>query len=153
MVIIKTTFTKSFLVGIASSTILFLVFGMVTSIIQNPFFIRMTPVRWLEWTSLIVTSSLIGIYIGLTYYGRKTATKKCNVTATAGGVFGFLTFGCSICNKILVLLLGVTGVLTYFEPVRPALGVLSIGLLGTAVVYKAKKIREFKNNLNKTFIY
>jgi len=142
MVNIKTTFTKSFLVGIASSIFLFLVFGMVTAMIQNPLFIRMTPVKWLEWTSLVVTSLLIGTYISLSYYGRKTATKKCNATATAGGIFGFLTFGCSICNKILVLLLGVTGVLKYFEPVRPALGVLSIGLLGTAVVYKAKKIRK-----------
>ena len=69
----KTTYTQSFLVGIASSIFLFLVFGMVTAIIQNPFFIRMTPVKWIEWTSLVLTSLLIGIYIGLSYYGKKNS--------------------------------------------------------------------------------
>jgi len=36
----------------------------------------------------------------------------------------------------------VTGVLTYFEPVRPFFGVVSVGLLGTAVFYKGKSLRN-----------
>lgn len=154
MIETKFIYKKSFLIGIGISFLTFLIFGIVTAIIPNSFFIRMTPVAWLEWTSLAVTSLLIGIYVGLSYYGRKATTKKCNATATAGGIFGFLTFGCSICNKILVLLLGVTGVLKYFEPLRPALGILSIGLLGTAVVYKAKKIKlgKFKYDTITSFV-
>ncbi len=120
---------------------LYAIFGMVTSIIKNPFFTRMTPVGWLEHGSLIITSLLLGIYIGLIYYGK--AAKKdsvCNTTATTGGVFGFLTFGCSICNKILVFFLGVAGVFTYFEPVRPFLGIVSILFLGFAIYKKAAMI-------------
>lgn len=148
----KFDYGKPILIAISSGIIMFLIFGIVTAIIPNSFFIRMTPVTWLEWASLVITSLLLGTYFGLSYYGKKVKSTKCNTTATAGGIFGFLTFGCSICNKILILLLGVSGVLKYFEPVRPALGFLSIGLLGTALVYKAKNIKS-KKILNLTFTY
>lgn len=129
------------IIGAVVSIFFYLVFGTVTAITPNRFFARMTTVGWLEHTSLIVTSLLLGIYVGLVYYGKSTKKDKvCNASATAGGIFGFLTFGCSICNKILVFLLGVTGIFTYFEPIRSYLGFVSIGLLGTAIFYKAKSI-------------
>jgi len=137
------------LIGIGSATLIYLVFGMITSVIQNRFFTRMTPVGWLEYASLLITSLMMGAYFGLAFYA-KSANKVCNRTAAAGGVFGFLTFGCSICNKILVFFLGVAGVLTYFEPLRPLLGIASIGFLGFAIFNKArglrgKRIRIFKD--------
>lgn len=145
MVETKFIYGKSFLIGIGLSILMFLIFGVVTAIIPNSFFIRMTPVTWLEWASLVITSLLLGAYFGLSYYGKRKTSKRCNATATAGGIFGFLAFGCSICNKLLILLLGVTGILKYFEPIRPALGVFSIGLLGTALVFKIKNIKKKKN--------
>lgn len=129
------------LMAAGTASLLYIIFGAVTAIIRNPFFTRMTPVGWLERTSLFITSLLLGIYIGLLYYGRTASKNKvCTATATTGGVFGFLTFGCSICNKILIFFLGVTGVLTYFDPIRPMLGILSIGLLGFAVLTKARRL-------------
>ena len=131
----------AFLLAIGAAALLYAIFGAVTSIIPNSFFTRMTPVRWLEQTSLLITSLLLGVYIGLLYYGKASGKDKvCNASATTGGVFGFLTFGCSICNKILVFFLGIAGVLTYFEPLRPLLGISSIGLLGFAIFKKAKGI-------------
>ena len=127
--------------GLASTVIVYLVFGIVTSTIPNPFFTRMTPVGLLEQAYLLVTSIILGSYIGLLYYGKNyDKSKKCNVAATSGGIFGFLTFGCSVCNKILVFFLGVAGVLTYFEPIRPILGILSTGLLSFAIFTKAKNL-------------
>lgn len=129
------------LMGALVSVVFYLVFGIVTAIIPNRFFTRMTPVGWLEYASLALTSALLGLYFGLSYYVKATKRdKSCNASATAGGIFGFLTFGCSICNKILVFFLGVTGILTYFEPIRRYLGIVSIGLLGTAIFYKANGI-------------
>ena len=129
------------LTGALVSVIFYLVFGMVTAIIPNRFFTRMTPVGWLEYASLALTSTLLGLYLGLSYYAKAAKRDKvCNASAASGGIFGFLTFGCSICNKILVFFLGVAGVLAYFEPIRPYLGIVSIGLLGTAIFYKAKSI-------------
>ena len=127
----------AFFIAAGTAAILYIIFGSVTAIIPNPFFTRMTPVGWLEHASLITTSLLLGIYIGLIYYGKATKKDKvCNATATTGGIFGFLTFGCSICNKILVFFLGVVGVLTYFEPIRPFLGVFSILFLGFSIIQK-----------------
>ncbi|MBS3114520.1 hypothetical protein J4448_05450 [Candidatus Woesearchaeota archaeon] len=129
----------TFFIAVGTAAILYVVFGAVTAIIPNPFFTRMTQVGWLEQSSLLITSSLLGTYIGLLYYGRIASKNKvCNATAASGGIFGFLTFGCSICNKILVFFLGIAGVLTYFEPLRPLLGILSIGLLLFAVLAKAR---------------
>lgn len=113
---------KAVLIGVGISILLYAIFGAVTAIIPNPFFTRMTPVGWIEKLSLLITSSLLGVYIGLLYYGKARGKDRlCNASATTGGIFGFLTFGCSICNKILVFFLGITGVLTYFEPIRPYL--------------------------------
>ena len=129
------------LISIAAVVLSYLIFGTVTAIISNRFFTRMTPFGLWERISLIVASMLLGLYIGLAYYSKSSGKDNvCNTTATAGGVFGFLTFGCSICNKILVFFLGVAGVFAYFEPIRPFLGILSIGLIGFAIFTKAKSL-------------
>lgn len=130
----------SLLIGIGSAVLLFLLFGSVAAVVPNAFFTRMTSVGWLEWTILVTTSVLLGVFIALTYYDKRTKT-VCTANATAGGVFGFLTFGCAVCNKVLIFLLGAAGVMTYFEPVRPFLGVVSVGLLGGSVVYKINGLR------------
>ena len=36
---------------------------------------------------------------------------------------------CPVCNKLVVLALGTSGALTYFAPIQPLLGFLSVGLL------------------------
>jgi len=115
--------------GILSSASFFIILGSISAVIPNSLFTRMTPVGFIEWGSLILTSLLIGLYIGLFYYIKKNNLGKCNLIATSGGILGFLTFGCSICNQLLILILGVSGVLTYFEPIRPILGIISIGFL------------------------
>ncbi|MBI2558525.1 hypothetical protein HYW20_04335 [Candidatus Woesearchaeota archaeon] len=127
-------------IATGTAAVLYIILGAVASIIKNPFFTRMTPVGWLEMSSLLITSLLIGAYIGLLYYGKASGKDKaCNASAATGGVFGFLTFGCPICNRILVFLLGITGVLTYFEPLRPSLGILSVGLLSFAIFKKSQR--------------
>ncbi len=52
---------------------------------------------------------------------------------TAGGLMSFLAVGCPTCNKLVVLALGSSGALTYFEPVQPVLALLGIGVLGYAL--------------------
>lgn len=129
------------LIGIGTAILSYIAFGTVTAIISNRFFTRMTPFGLWEQISLIVTSLLLGVYFGLAYYGKASGKSRvCTTTATAGGIFGFLTFGCSICNKILVFFLGVARVFTYFEPIRPFLGIVSILFLGFAIFKNAENI-------------
>lgn len=104
------------------SILFFVAFGIVTVLIPNKIFFRMTSINYLDYLFLTLTSILLGIYTSLHIYQKKQkSNKKCTASAYSGGIFGFLGFGCSICNKILILLLGVAGVLTYIEPYRPLL--------------------------------
>ncbi len=41
--------------------------------------------------------------------------------------------GCPVCNKLVVLALGMSGATAYFAPVQPLLGFLSVGLFGYAL--------------------
>jgi uncharacterized membrane protein len=121
---------------------IFVIFGIVTVLIPNKFFLRMTPVTYLDYLFLIFTSILLGVYIAFTIYQKKHNRKLCTTAAYSGGVFGFLGFGCSICNKILILLLGVAGVLTYIEPYRPFIGFAGIGLMSYAVYSKVREVQR-----------
>ena len=130
------------IVGISAvySILFFMVFGIVTAIIPNDFFGRMSPVGMPEYVFLILTSLLLGTYMGLHEYQKRYGSKKCDAAAVAGGVGGFLGFGCAMCNKILILLLGAAGVLTYIEPYQSVIGFIGVGLLSYAVYGKWKDV-------------
>ncbi|MBI4447939.1 hypothetical protein HY643_03085 [Candidatus Woesearchaeota archaeon] len=132
--------TEVILYASTFSIIIFLVFGIITSLIPTNFFARMTPPTSLDYTFLILTSILLGTYISLYKYQKKYSTKTCTVAAYSGGASGFLGFGCAVCNKILILLLGVTGVLAYVEPYKPIFGLVGVTLLSYAVYIKSKNI-------------
>ncbi len=46
-----------------------------------------------------------------------------------GGLLSVFAVGCPVCNKIVVLALGTGGAMTYFAPLQPVLGFISVGLL------------------------
>lgn len=46
-----------------------------------------------------------------------------------GGLLSVFAVGCPVCNKLVVLAPGTSGALTYFAPLQPVLGFLSVGLL------------------------
>lgn len=121
---------------------LFLLLGGVTALLPNRFFIRMTPVIPLDYVYLTLTSLLSGTYISLHLYQKQYQNRTCTIAAYSGGAGGFLGFGCSLCNKPLLLLLGATGVLTYVEPYRPLMGGIGILLLAYAVYSKGRSVKQ-----------
>lgn len=135
---------NSIIIGSVVAFLVFLVFGIVTVLIKNPYFIRMTPVHWYDYAFLILTALLTGVYASLYYYNKsnkESVDKKCNYAASGGIIGGLFSFGCAICNKLLVFLLGLSGVIAYFMPLQPILGIISIAVLGY-VVYM--QLRNFK---------
>jgi protein-disulfide isomerase len=46
-----------------------------------------------------------------------------------GGIFTFFAVGCPVCNKLVLLALGTSGAMTWFEPVQPVLQLLAMALL------------------------
>jgi len=128
-------------IGVFASIIIFLIFGIPTDLVPNNYFIRMIPIKATDYIFLSLTSIMLGTYIALYYYDKKT-NKKCNYTAYGGAVAGIFAVGCPICNVMLISLFSATAILTYFEPYRPILGVLSLGILGTALIYKIKDLKK-----------
>src|SRR5699024_5125793 len=62
--------------------------------------------------------------------------RQSGILGGAGGILGWFAVGCPVCNKIALLALGYTGVLTYFAPLQPILAALSIVLLVVAVIIR-----------------
>ena len=118
------------LISLIIATIVFVMMGTLTALWNNPYFIRMTPVTGWDYVILSLESMLIGLFIGIRR--PRCATKKAGI----GGVFGFLGFGCSICNKLLLLLFGSSFLLTYFEPIRYYVGATGILIFSFALYQK-----------------
>jgi hypothetical protein len=112
-----------------------LALGLPTDVIPNPVFGRPVPVTWWSYPVLAVSAVLGGLLLA-TYVrdGRPPEpTEQVSRLGTVGGLLTFFAIGCPVCNKVVVVALGTSGALTWFEPVQPWLGVISLGLLAVAV--------------------
>jgi hypothetical protein len=87
----------------------------------------MIGVGLLEYAVLFFVSFLLA-YL-LTFSPKKQGKFDEAVTG-AGAVTGVLAIACPLCNVLLVGLLGAGFMLTIIEPLRPFLGMFSIGVLG-----------------------
>jgi hypothetical protein len=112
-----------------------LALGLPTDVIPNPVFGRPVPVTWWSYPVLIASAVLGGLLLAT--YVRDAAApapqESLNRLGSIGGVLSFFAIGCPVCNKVVVIALGTTGALTWFEPVQPWLGVISLGLLAVAL--------------------
>jgi hypothetical protein len=105
--------------------------GIPTDILDTPLFVRMTPVEWWNYPFWVAGAILVGL-LAATYVPAASADL---LDGTQGGKLlgvGILTVfavGCPVCNKLVVLALGAGGAMTYFAPLQPILGFLSVGLL------------------------
>lgn len=135
---INRTLLKYALIGVAVGTLTLLLFGIPTTLVPTPFFTRMIPPTLWDYGLLVATSLLLGTALHL--YGRQRARGE-KVAAYGGALGGILSFGCPICNKLLVAALGASTVMTYVNPYRPLFGALTLGLLGSAIYFKARGLR------------
>ena len=56
-------------------------------------------------------------------------------------LLSLFSVGCPICNKAVVFLLGVSGAMTLFNPLRPFLGVAAVVLLATTLFLRVRTLR------------
>jgi MFS family permease len=112
-----------------------LVIGIPTRLIDNGWFVRMTPTRPQDYAFWAVSAVLIGLIAG-SYTAGRTADHQYKVLSS--GMFSYLAVGCPICNKLVVLLLGVSGAMTYFAPAQLFIGLGSIALLGWTLMLRAR---------------
>lgn len=125
---------RKVVVGVLAAAAAALLIGIPTGIIETPWYTRMTPVLWWNYPVWVLSSVLAGA-LAATYVRDPSVT----VPATEGGktflgtMLSLFAVGCPICNKLVVLALGVSGALTWFAPIQPILAVASIGLLAYAL--------------------
>lgn len=113
-----------------------LVTGIPTDLVPTPLFRRMTPIVWWDWPLWILGSVLLGLVAATYVRADRRATPAKGGVLVGGGLLTVLAVGCPICNKLVVLALGTAGALTYFAPIQPALGLLSVLLASVALVVR-----------------
>lgn len=133
-----------FSIGIILTVLIFLLFGIPTALIPTSFYTRMIEVKMIDYIFLSLTSILLAVYFTLVIARRKQVKQSGGNLAFSGTLFGIFSFGCPICNVILVTIFGATAILTYFEPYRSWLGIVSVVMLSLAVYYQVKIIYHKK---------
>ena len=111
-----------------------LLFGVVTGLLPNPVYVRMVPRTPLDYLFLGSTALLLGVYA--TQRTRARIDRDDDGVAALGVVGGVLAFGCPVCNAVLLTLFSGSAIMTYFDPLRPLVGLLTVGLLGGLVYYR-----------------
>ncbi len=120
-------------IATAAFTVLFI--AIPTDLIDTPLFSRQVPPTAWAWPVLILSAILAGL-VTATYvaYSDGAAPRRSEGRlGVAGWMITFFAVGCPVCNKIVLLALGTTGALQFFEPVQPYLAGASILLLGWAL--------------------
>ena len=84
--------------------------GVPTGILRTSLYHRMTPVLWWNYPVWAATALLEGFL--LASYVRAGSGKASTGRATAGGVLSFLAVGCPVCNKLVVLAIGISGAMS-----------------------------------------
>jgi len=116
--------------------------GVPTGILRTSFYTRMTPVTWWDYPLWSISAVLVGL-TAATYVRvsgvASTAADRGPRTIVATLMTAFAV-GCPICNKLVVALIGVSGALSYWAPLQPVLGTLSIGLLLIGLVMRLRGI-------------
>lgn len=118
------------LVALGAALATFLIIGLPTDIIPNPIFGRDVPVRPWELPVLIATSVLTGLYFGLQRPGSEKSGP-----AIGGAGLAMFAVACPVCNKIVLLALGTSGALGFWQPLQPFLAVISLVALLAAVIW------------------
>jgi len=128
---------KAWAVTTLTAAIGLVVIGLPTAIYDNPFFVRMTPVRTQDYVIWILSSVLMGLIVGCYFVARSTSGDG---KILSGGLLSVLAVGCPTCNKLVVLLVGTSGALTFFAPIQLYIGVASVLLLGGTVFLRTKAL-------------
>lgn len=134
---------RSYAVGAVAAILTALAIGVPTAVIPNSLFTRMTPTRPQDYLFLALTALLVGFIVAtyVTPIREQVNAGASEGRLTLGGLLSFLAVGCPICNKLIVLALGISGALRYFAPIQPLLGVASLALLGVTAWTRLRTLR------------
>jgi hypothetical protein len=128
---------KSWAVAALAAVLGLVVIGLPTAIYENPFFVRMTPVRPQDYVIWALSAALIGLIVGSYFVARSTSGDG---KVVSGGLLSVIAVGCPTCNKLVVLLLGTSGALNIFAPLQLYVGIASVFLLAWTLLHRARAL-------------
>ena len=127
---------QRWVVAALASAVAALLIGVPTGVVPTGFYTRMTPVLWWNYPVWGFSAVLVGLtaatYVRAADAGARGASRQAQRTA-GGTLVSAFAVGCPICNKLVVGVLGVSGALSYWAPIQPVLGVLTLVLLGVGL--------------------
>lgn len=133
---------RFWLAAAGATLVSLLVLGAPSGIVPNPIFVRTVETRPADVIVWLVTAPLIGLTIA-TYVVRPHATghgDRGAAQVTFGGLVAFFAIACPVCNKIVLLALGVSGALNVFAPVQPFIGIVSVVLLTGTLTWRLRQV-------------
>jgi hypothetical protein len=101
-----------------------------TAVLPTPWFWREIPTPAWAYPVLGLVAVLSGL-VAATYV--RAPDGPGGRRASAGALLGFFAVGCPVCNKLVLIVLGYTGALSWFEPVQPVLAVFAVAGLAAAL--------------------
>lgn len=110
-----------------------LLVAIPTDLIDTPVFGREIPPTWWSWPALVMTAVLTGLLVATYVNPVQPDDRRTRRGGWVGGTLTFFAVGCPVCNKIVLILLGTSGALTWFEPLQPVLQLAAVVLLGWAL--------------------
>ena len=110
-----------------------LLVAIPTDLIDTPVFSREIPPTWWSWPALVLTAALTGLLVATYVNPVQPEDRGTRRRGWIGGTLTFFAVGCPVCNKIVLVLLGTSAALTWFEPVQPVLQLVAVVLLGWAL--------------------
>lgn len=125
------------LVAVGFAALYALLVAVPTDLVDTPLFWREVPPTWWSWPALVVSSVLAGLltatYVAVPGAAEAPQDEKPRRGGYVGGLLTFFAVGCPVCNKLVLLALGTSGALTWFEPVQPLLSLAAIAVLAWAL--------------------
>ncbi|MGI8623041.1 MAG: hypothetical protein ACR2NB_06045 [Solirubrobacteraceae bacterium] len=131
---------RRWVVALVAAGVAALAMGVPTGIVQTSLYTRMTPVTWWDYPVWAVSAVLVGL-TAATYVRTGAAQppgRDRSRRTLAATLLSTFAVGCPICNKLVVALIGVSGALSYWAPLQPILGVLSIGVLAAGLAVRLR---------------
>ena len=118
---------RGWLLAAGGATVTAVLIGIPTDLVPNDWYVRMTPARPQDYIIWVTTALILGLVAGT--FTLPYVQREGQACAMSGGLLSFLAVGCAICNKLVVLLLGTAGGLTFFAPLQLYVGIASIATL------------------------
>lgn len=135
---LRTWSPRRWLTGGAAAAGFGLLVAIPTDLVDTPLFSREIPPTWWSWPALVVSAILTGLVVATYVDATAPASRREDRRGWLGGVLTFFAVGCPVCNKLVLVLLGTSGALTWFEPLQPLIQLAAVLLLGWALLARLR---------------